>query len=63
MQQTNDDDMVQRIVGELSYRASKGDAWEPSAVGGVGGASDAFERHNGQHAGALRGGKEADAGP
>ena len=63
MQQTNDDGMLQRIVGELSYRAGKGDAWEPLVVGGVGGASDAFGRRSGQHAGALRGGKEADAVP
>ena len=61
--QNFDDDMPQRTAGELPYRAGKGDAWEPWAVGGVDGANDAFERRNGQHVGAQRGGKVADAVP
>ena len=50
-------------MGELKFRAGRGDASEPSVIGGVGGASDAFGRHNGQRTDAPRGGKEADAGP
>ena len=63
MGQINDDDLLQRTADGLPYRVGKDDAWEALAVGDVDDANSAFERRNGQHADAPRGGKEADAGP